>query len=159
MADDSIITVKYLRLGDPHKYSLADIDSVIKIMKTVTERVHINLSWIPDISSEKWAVMADNVGDIKELWLWNGVVGGGAEAVVGRLVSRVSAARLYSVKIVDFSCFADSLQVMLGEEGARCQKITFEWIAKAENKDKTVALGNTLGWTVKDRIDRIIISR
>ena len=110
VADGNITTVKYLELWDhKYKYNLADIDNAIKILKTVTEGVWIDLDRIPDISSDKWAAMADNVGDLKELVLGYGVAGGGAEAGVGRIVLRVSSAMLYNVKIVDFSCFADSL--------------------------------------------------
>ena len=156
VADGNITTVKYLELWDhKYKYNLADIDNAIKILKTVTEGVWIDLRCIPAISSEMWAELAVNVGDIKQLLLCGGVVGGGAEAVVGRLVSRVSSATLNNVKIVDFSCLADSLQIMQGEQGARCQKIECSESTATDNRDKIVALGHTLGWFVDDATNYI----
>ena len=82
--------------------------------------------------------------------LLNGVVGGGAEAVVGRLVSRVSSARLWDVKIRDFPTFANNLIEGLGEQGARCQQIMFRSSTASDNRDQIVTLGNTLRWTLQE---------
>jgi len=149
-----ITTVEYLMLDVPHKYSLADLQNVISIVRTVTERVWINLSLLPVINSEIWAELYSNWREVRVLELYDGVVGGGAEAEVGRLVSRVSSARLYWVEIKDFPTFANNFVVGLREEGARCQKIRFG----SDNRDQIVRLGNTLGWTVRDESDYIIIS-
>ena len=150
--------MKYLQLWR-HEYSLNDLDNAITILKTVTEKVYINLDCIPAISSDKWAALADNVGDLKLLVLYGGVVGGGAEAGVGRLVSRVSTVVLWSVMFDDFSCLADSVVDALGEEGARCHQIRFQGPTAFDNRDKIVTLANKLGWTMMDRTSFITISR
>jgi len=154
----AVTSVKYLRLSC-HQYSLADLDTAIKLVKTVTEEVWIDLSCIPAISSDKWAALANNVGDLKELVLYGGVVGGGAEAGVGRLVSRVSAVLLRDVKFVNFRCLADNIVESNRGEGARCQQIRFGYSTARDNKDKIVTLAKTLGWTMKNDGGDITISR
>merc|ERR1712179_270246 len=110
------------------------------------------------MGSETWTQLYNNWGT-RELELWYGVVGGGAEAGVGRLVSRVSYAWLGSVVIRHFPTFVNNLVVGLGEEGAKCQEIRFSGSTASDNIDQIVTLGNTLGWTVKeDSDDDITIS-
>jgi len=153
-----VTSVKYLVLLN-HKYSLADLATAIRIVKTVTEEVFIDLHYIPAISSDKWAALANNVGDLKKLVLLHGVVGGGAEAVVGRLVSRVSEVGLGDVKFEDFRCLADNIVESNRGEGARCQQIRFGYSTARDNKDKIVTLAKTLGWTMKNDGGDITISR
>jgi len=155
-----ITTIKYLLLGYPHKYSLADLENVTSIARTVTEKVWIDLSCIPVINSEICSQLYNIWGKVRQLRLWSGVVGGGAEAGVGRLVSRVSSATLGHVEIRHFLTFVNNLVVGQGEEGARCEEIRFGGSTASDNRDQIATLGNTLGWTVKEGSnDDIIISR
>merc|ERR1711936_1395923 len=74
----------------------------------------------------------------------------GCDEEVGRLITRAKKAVLENVVFYDFDMFIQGVLQGLGEEGANCEEMSFEWYSTPNHEDKMQEMVDRLGWTNRE---------
>jgi len=90
-------------------------------------------------TAEQWRELENKIREGAERFewssdeLWGVTLSKGSGAILAKLCSKVKVVRLENVVYEDFGEFLTNLEKCLGEEGAKCEKITFAWNDNIKN--------------------------
>jgi len=151
-----VTTVEELSLycRNEEKYSMDDIDHAIQILPLV-KKAWITLVNLPDsMEVEQWRAAADSAANMDYISI-RGRAGVndnyvGCDEEVGRLITRAKKAVLENVVFYDFDRFIQGVLWGLGEEGAKCEEMSFEWYSTPNHEDKMQEMVDRLGWTNRE---------
>ena len=129
------------------KYSLADIEKVIKCLPAINKLL-INLINLPDdMELQHWKTAADMDASMEymELDSWNSSIGKECEYELGRLVTKAKTIAFTNTSSTEMDLFFKGVQQGLEEKTANCEQMYFNWSRYVdfveEFKDKVQQLG------------------
>ena len=134
--------------GTPDKYSLADIEKVIKCLPAIN-KLMIDLTDLPkDIKVQHWKTAADMNANLEYMLLvsWGSRIDKECEYELGRLVTRAKTVAFTNIGSTDMDLFFKGVQQELEEKTANCEQMYFDWSYSVDFVEKFKDKVKQLGW-------------